>query len=177
MNERHLDLVREAAEFEHSAIGSGFRGDAIPHVIERTGRGERVYDLYSRLLEDRIVFVGHATRFNDDGGEHRHRPAALFLQKETQEAGHQPLHQLAGRLHLRRVMAIYDTMQFVQCDGRDVLHRPGDRAMARPAAHGGHERASAYIAAPLAAIMLHQPSGGVAAVPRPDISSGTPRKS
>jgi hypothetical protein len=99
----------------------------IPYVIEKTGRGERTYDIYSRLLEDRIIFIG--TAIDDMVGQLGDGAAALPRQVQ-QVAGHQHLHQLAGRLgdggpgHLR-----HDAVRAAA--RRDVLPRARRRRWAR----------------------------------------------
>ena len=64
----------------------------IPMVVEQTGRGERSYDIYSRLLKDRIVFIGTPI---DDHIANLVIAQLLFLQMEDWQEGHQHLHQLA----------------------------------------------------------------------------------
>ncbi len=67
----------------------------VPMVIEQTGRGERSYDIYSRLLKDRIVFIGTAI---DDHVANLVVAQMLFLQMEDPKRGYQSLHQFARRL-------------------------------------------------------------------------------
>ena len=67
----------------------------VPMVVEQTGRGERAYDIYSRLLKDRIIFIGTPI---DDHIANLVIAQMLFLQNGGREEGPQPLHQLAGRL-------------------------------------------------------------------------------
>ncbi|MFT4842021.1 MAG: ATP-dependent Clp protease protease subunit, partial [Candidatus Azotimanducaceae bacterium] len=83
----------------------------IPHVIEKTGRGERSYDIYSRLLEDRIVFIGTPI---DDGVANAVIAQLLFLQKENKNQDIQLFLNSPGG-SVTAGLAIYDTMQFVQC--------------------------------------------------------------
>ena len=82
------------------------RGDVLtmatlypPYIIERSSRGERTYDIFSRLLMDRIVFLG--TPINDDVANII-IAQLLFLEADNPEQGHLPLHQLAGRHACRR---------------------------------------------------------------------------
>ncbi len=70
-----------------------------PYIIERSSRGERTYDIFSRLLMDRIVFLG--TPINDDVANII-IAQLLFLEADNPEQGHLPLHQLAGRQRVGR---------------------------------------------------------------------------
>ena len=68
----------------------------VPMVIEQTGRGERAYDIYSRLLRDNIIFIGTPI---DDNIANLVIAQMLFLAQEDPEKGHSTLCQLSGRLH------------------------------------------------------------------------------
>ena len=93
----------------------------IPMVVEQTGRGERSYDIYSRLLKDRIVFIG--TPIDDHIAKSGHR-AAAFLANGRRQEGHQHLHQLAGRIGYRGTGGLrHDAISDVRYD--DVLPRNG----------------------------------------------------
>jgi ATP-dependent Clp protease protease subunit len=84
----------------------------IPYVIEKTGREERVYDIYSRLLKDRIIFLG--TDVNDEIANAL-VAQMLFLQSDDPKADiHMYINSPGGSVSAG--MAIYDTMQFVSCD-------------------------------------------------------------
>ena len=84
----------------------------IPTVIEKTGRGERAYDIYSRLLEDRIVFVG--TPINDTVANIV-IAQLLFLQKDNKNQEISLYINSPGG-YVSDGLAIYDTMQFISCD-------------------------------------------------------------
>jgi ATP-dependent Clp protease protease subunit len=84
----------------------------VPYVIEKTGRGERAYDIYSRLLEDRIIFIGTAI---DDHVANAVVAQLLFLQKEKKNQDINLYINSPGG-HITAGLAIYDTIQFVQCD-------------------------------------------------------------
>ena len=71
----------------------------VPIVIEQDGRGERSFDIYSRLLKDRIIFIGTPI---DDFVANSVIAQLLFLQMQDPEEGHPHLHQLARRLRHRR---------------------------------------------------------------------------
>ena len=84
----------------------------IPYVIEKSGREERVYDVYSRLLKDRIIFLG--TQVDDDVANAL-VAQMLFLQSDDPKADiHLYINSPGGSVTAG--MAIYDTMQFVSCD-------------------------------------------------------------
>jgi ATP-dependent Clp protease protease subunit len=83
----------------------------IPMVVESTNRGERAYDIYSRLLKDRIIFLGTPV---EDQIANVIIAQMLFLSTRTRP-GHPPLHQLPGGV-VYSGLAIYDTMQMIKCD-------------------------------------------------------------
>ncbi|MBN1555471.1 MAG: ATP-dependent Clp protease proteolytic subunit [Phycisphaerae bacterium] len=84
----------------------------VPIVIEQTGRGERSYDIYSRLLRDRIVFIGGAV---DDAMANLVVAQLLFLSNEDPDADiHIYVNSPGGSVSAG--LAIFDTMQFVRCD-------------------------------------------------------------
>ena len=83
----------------------------MPYVVEKTGRSERSYDIYSRLLEDRIVFLG--TEVNDVVAN-TVIAQLLFLQKENRSQDISLFINSPGG-SVTAGLAIYDTMQFVQC--------------------------------------------------------------
>src|SRR5262252_8834357 len=84
----------------------------VPYVVEKSGREERVYDIYSRLLKDRIVFLG--TQVNDEVANSM-VAQMLFLQSDDPKADiHLYINSPGGSVTAG--MAIYDTMQFVSCD-------------------------------------------------------------
>ncbi len=84
----------------------------IPHVVEQTSRGERGYDIYSRLLVDRIIFLGSAI---DDMVANTIIAQMLFLQmSDPKKDVHVYINSPGG--HVSAGLAIYDTMQFLTCD-------------------------------------------------------------
>ena len=84
----------------------------VPIVIEKTGRGERAYDIYSRLLKDRIIFLGGAV--NDDSAN-LIIAQMLFLSNEDSKSDiHFYINSPGGSITAG--LAIYDTMQFIRCD-------------------------------------------------------------
>ena len=125
----------------------------IPYVIEKTGRGERAYDIYSRLLEDRIIFIGSAL---DDTVANVVIAQLLFLQKENRHQDIQVYINSPGG-YVTSGMAIYDTMQFVQPNvATYCLGQAASMAAVLLAAGTKGKR----FALPHARIMLHQPWGG-----------------
>jgi ATP-dependent Clp protease protease subunit len=87
-------------------------GTLIPFVIEKTGRGERSYDIYSRLLKDRVVFLGGGI---DDDVANVIIAQMLFLANEDPQADvHFYINSPGGSVSAG--LAIYDTMQFLRCD-------------------------------------------------------------
>jgi len=88
------------------------RASLIPMVVEQTGRGERAYDIYSRLLKDRIVFLGNAV---DDDVANLVTAQFLFLESEDPEKDiHFYINSPGGSVTAG--LAIYDTMQYIKCE-------------------------------------------------------------
>jgi ATP-dependent Clp protease protease subunit len=84
----------------------------VPIVIEKTGRGERAYDIYSRLLKDRIIFIGGPI---DDSSANLIIAQMLFLSNEDSKSDiHLYINSPGGSITAG--LAIYDTMQFIRCD-------------------------------------------------------------
>ena len=122
----------------------------IPMVIEKTGRGERAYDIYSRLLEDRIVFIGSAI---DDHVANVVIAQLLFLQKENK---HQDINLYINSPggSITSLLAIYDTMQFVKNDVSTICFGQAASAAAVLLAAGTPGK---RLALPHTRILLHQP--------------------
>ena len=125
----------------------------MPFVIEKTGRGERQYDIYSRLLEDRIIFVG--TPINDTVANIV-IAQMLFLQKENRNQDIQLYVNSPGG-NVSDGLAIYDTMQFVQCD---IATYCIGQAMSMGALLLSAGTKGKRFILPHARVMLHQPWGG-----------------
>lgn len=126
----------------------------IPTVIEKTGRGERAYDIYSRLLEDRIVFIG--TPINDDVAN-AVIAQLLFLQKENKSQDINLFLNSPGG-SVTAGLAIYDTIQFVQCPVATYCIGQAASMGAVLLAAGTKGKRHAL---PNSRIMIHQPWGGV----------------
>ena len=124
-----------------------------PYVIERSSRGERTYDVFSRLLMDRIVFLG--TPINDDVANIV-IAQLLFLQADNPERDiHLYINSPGGSVSAG--LAIYDTMQFLTAPVNTICMGMAASMGAFLLAAGRAGRRSAL---PHARIMIHQPSGG-----------------
>jgi len=126
----------------------------IPYVIESTGREERVYDIYSRLLKDRIIFLG--TQVNDEVANSI-VAQMLFLQSDDPKTDiHLYVNSPGGSVSAG--MAIYDTMQFITCD---VATYCIGQAASMGAVLLTAGAAGKRFALPNARIMIHQPLAGM----------------
>src|SRR5437016_4069122 len=125
----------------------------VPMVVEQTGRGERSYDIYSRLLKDRIVFIGTAI---DDHVANLVIAQLLFLQMEDSKKDISIYINSGGGV-VTAGLAIYDTMQFLTCDVTTYcLGMAASMAAVLLCAGTKGKR----FALPNADIMIHQVSGG-----------------
>jgi len=129
-------------------------GILVPMVIETTGRGERAYDIYSRLLKDRIIFIGTAI---DDMVANIIIAQLLFLQMEDPDKEISIYINTPGG-SVTSGLAIYDTMQFVKPDVSTYCVGQASSMGAVLLAAG---TAGKRYALPHARIMIHQPWGGV----------------
>ncbi len=127
----------------------------IPFVIEKTGRGERAYDIYSRLLKDRVVFLGGPV---DDDSANVIVAQMLFLSNEDPHSDvHFYVNSPGGSVSAG--LAIYDTMQFLRCDV--ATYCVGMSASMGAILLCGGTKGKRY-ALPNARVLLHQPLiGGV----------------
>src|SRR3989454_279544 len=125
----------------------------IPMVIEQTNRGERAYDIYSRLLKDRIIFVGTAI---DDTVSNVIIAQLLFLEAEDPEKDINIYVNSPGGL-VTAGLAIYDTMQYVKPAIATIC--VGQAASMGSLLLTAGAKGKRY-ALPNARIMIHQPSGG-----------------
>jgi ATP-dependent Clp protease, protease subunit len=125
----------------------------IPFVIEQTGRGERSYDIYSRLLKERIVFLGSEV---NDIVSNLITAQLLFLESEDPEKDIFLYINSPGG-SISSGMAIYDTMQYVRPDVATVCVGQAASMGAMLLAGGAKGKRSAL---PHARIMIHQPLGG-----------------
>jgi len=134
----------------------------VPMVVEQSGRGERAYDIYSRLLKERIIFIGTGI---DDDVSNLVIAQLLFLQSEDPEKDIGIYINSPGG-SVTAGLAIYDTMQFIKCDVATYCVGQAASMGAVLVAAGTHGK---RFALPNARIMIHQPWGG-AQGPASDIS-------
>ena len=125
----------------------------VPYVIEQTSRGERSYDIYSRLLKERIIFLD--TEVNDASASVI-VAQMLFLEAEDPDKDIQFYINSPGG-SISAGMAIYDTMNYVKCDVSTMCM--GMAASMGAFLLAGGAKGKRY-ALPNAEIMIHQPSGG-----------------
>ena len=124
----------------------------IPYVIEQTSRGERSYDIYSRLLKERIIFLGEEV---NDASASVIVAQLLFLESEDPEKDiHLYINSPGGVITAG--MAIYDTMNFIKCDVSTVCIGMAASMGAFLLAGGTKGK---RMALPNAEIMIHQPAG------------------
>ena len=125
----------------------------VPYVIEQTSRGERSYDIYSRLLKDRIIFLGEEVT---DVSANIIVAQLLFLEADDPNKDIQLYINSSGG-SVTAGMAIYDTMQYIKCDVSTVCI--GMAASMGSFLLSGGAKGKRF-ALPNAEIMIHQPSGG-----------------
>ena len=125
----------------------------MPYVIEQTGRGERSYDIYSRLLKDRIIFLGGEI---DDDVANVIVAQMLFLEMEDPDADIQIYINSPGGV-ITSGMAIYDTMRYLKCEVSTLCIGMAASMGAFLLSAGAKGKRKAL---PHAEIMIHQPSGG-----------------
>ncbi|MCA9591659.1 MAG: ATP-dependent Clp endopeptidase proteolytic subunit ClpP [Myxococcales bacterium] len=124
-----------------------------PHVVETTHRGERTWDIFSRLLKDRIVFLGSAV---DDDVANIIIAQFLFLESEDPDKDIQLYVNSPGGV-VTAGLAIYDTMQYVRCPVSTICI--GQAASMGALLLGAGAKGRRY-ALPHSRIMIHQPLGG-----------------
>ena len=125
----------------------------VPIVVEQTGRGERAYDIYSRLLKDRIIFIGTPI---DDTIANLVIAQMIFLEGEDPDRDiNLYIHSPGG--YVTAGLAIYDTMQFVKPPVATLCMGQAASMAAVLLAAGAKGKRSAL---PNSRIMIHQPSGG-----------------
>ena len=129
------------------------RNYLVPYVVEQTGAGERSYDIYSRLLKDRIIFLGTEV---DDTVASLVTAQLLFLQAEDPEKDISLYINSPGGV-VSAGLAIYDTMQYIKCDVATYCIGQACSMGAVLLAAGAKGKRYAL---PNARVMIHQPSGG-----------------
>lgn len=126
---------------------------SIPYVIEQSSRGERSYDIYSRLLKDRIIFLGDEV---NEVSAQLIVAQLLFLESEDPNKDvHLYINSPGGVITAG--MAIYDTMRYIKCDVSTICI--GMAASMGAFLLAGGTKGKRY-ALPNAEVMIHQPSGG-----------------
>ena len=125
----------------------------VPYVIEQTSRGERSYDIYSRLLKDRIIFLGEEV---NDVSANLIVAQLLFLEAEDPSKDIQLYIKSPGG-SVTAGMAIYDTMQYIKCDVSTICLGMAASMGAFLLSSGAKGKRYAL---PNSTIMIHQPSGG-----------------
>ena len=125
----------------------------VPIVVEQTSRGERSYDIYSRLLKDRIVFIGSAV---DDHMANLIIAQLLFLESDEPDQDiYLYINSPGGQVSSG--MAIYDTMQYIKPDVQTICIGQAASMGAMLLTAGAPKK---RFALPHSRIMIHQPSGG-----------------
>lgn len=125
----------------------------VPYVIKQTSRGERSYDIYSRLLNDRIIFLGEEVT---DVSANLIVAQLLFLESEDPGKDiHMYINSPGGSVSAG--LAIYDTMQYIKCDVSTICIGMAASMGAFLLAGGTKGK---RMALPNSEIMIHQPSGG-----------------
>jgi ATP-dependent Clp protease protease subunit len=125
----------------------------VPIVVESTGRGERAYDIYSRLLKDRIIFIGGEI---EDDMANLVIAQLLFLQNENADADISVYLNSPGGV-ITSGMAIYDTMQFVGCNV--ATYCLGQAASMGAVLLAAGTKGKRFVL-PNSRILIHQPLGG-----------------
>jgi len=125
----------------------------VPVVVEQTNRGERSYDIYSRLLKDRIIFLGTEI---DDNVANLMNAQLLFLEHENPEQDINIYINSPGG-SITALLAMYDTMQYIKPDVSTIVMGQAASAAAVLLASGA--RGKRY-GLPHSRVLIHQPSGG-----------------
>src|SRR5207302_2719474 len=153
--ENYSTLPGPAAD-DRGEAGRGWRTGmpSIPYVVERTGREERVYDIYSRLLKDRIIFLQGVV---DDDSANVIVAQMLYLQFEDPKADiHLYVNSPGGSVTAG--LSIYDTMQYVSCDVATYCIGQAASMGAVLLAAGTKGKRNSL---PNSRLMIHQPVGGM----------------
>ncbi|NCO66478.1 MAG: ATP-dependent Clp endopeptidase, proteolytic subunit ClpP [Candidatus Aquicultor secundus] len=134
-------------------MGEIIRNQLIPMVVEQTARGERAYDIYSRLLIDRIIFLGTPI---DDNVANLVIAQLLHLESEDPEKDINLYINSPGGV-VTAALAVYDTMQFIKPDVSTICIGQAASAAALLLASGS---AGKRFALPNSRVLIHQPHGG-----------------
>ncbi len=139
--------------FDYMSSNSNYGNVYVPYVVEKTGYGERHYDIFSRLLKDRIIFIGGPI---DDNVANIVIAQMLFLQNDNKNQDINVYINSPGG-SITAGLAIYDTMQFVHCDVATFCIGQAYSMGAVLMAAGTKKKRYSL---PHTRIMLHQPWGG-----------------
>ena len=126
----------------------------VPYVVEKTGNGERTYDIFSRLLKDRIIFIDGEI---NDASADLVGAQILFLESENPDKDISIYINSPGG-SVTAGLAIYDTMKYVKCDIQTICM--GQAASMAAILLAGGTKGKRY-ALPSSRVMIHQPRGGV----------------
>jgi ATP-dependent Clp protease protease subunit len=151
--ERYADEIAAPFVVRSPAEAEPTKGIIYPHVVETTHRGERTWDIFSRLLKDRIVFLGSAV---DDDVANIVIAQFLFLESEDPDKDIQLYVNSPGGV-VTAGLAIYDTMQYVRCPVSTICIGQAASMAALLLAAG---RGGSRYALPHSRMMIHQPLGG-----------------
>src|SRR6266542_4033464 len=152
MNSKYWQILEEANRAE--AAAGGMRSHLVPIVVEQTARGERSYDIYSRLLKSRIIFLSGPI---DDPVADLIIAQLLFLESEDPD-GDIDLYIHSPGGHVNAGLAIYDTIQFIKPDVSTICMGLAASMGALLLAAGAPGKRYAL---PHAEVMIHQVSAGV----------------
>lgn len=142
------------ADTDTIGIKEDFSMSLVPYVVEQTSRGERSYDIYSRLLKDRIIFLGEEV---NDTTASLVMAQLLFLESEDPSKDIQLYINSPGG-SVSAGFGIYDTMQYIKCDVSTICCGMAASMGAFLLAGGTKGK---RMALPNAEIMIHQPMGGM----------------
>jgi ATP-dependent Clp protease protease subunit len=148
-----LELLEREADRLTASVTAYGANIIYPHVVETTHRGERTWDIFSRLLKDRIVFLGSQV---DDDVANIIIAQFLFLESEDPDKDIQLYVNSPGGV-VTAGLAIYDTMQYVRCPVSTICI--GQAASMGALLLGAGQKGRRY-ALPHSRIMIHQPLGG-----------------
>jgi ATP-dependent Clp protease protease subunit len=152
MNSKYWRIL-EQAQREEMASGRP-SGHLVPYVVEQTARGERSYDIFSRLLKSRIVFLAVPI---DDTVANLVIAQLLFLEAEDAD-GDIDLYIHSPGGHVNAGLAIYDTIQFIKPDVSTICMGLAASMGALLLCAGAHGKRYAL---PHSQVLIHQPSGGI----------------
>jgi len=152
-NKKLLDRPEKKSNYKDLFMMDVKMNTLVPNVIERTGNGERSYDLFSRLLKDRIIFIDGEI---NDATADLAVAQMLFLESENPEKDISIYINSPGG-SVTAGLAIYDTMKYVKCDIQTICM--GQAASMAAILLAGGTKGKRY-ALPSSRVMIHQPRGG-----------------